>query len=217
MTLWTDKTLVAIEDGDSYTDPDGVQHLAQRDKATIDGLMRVAETPRPDETAAAVTVDGQPRGGVVVTGFRIEMRGDVPTQVWDTRARPALTVAEAQAARIATLTGDCQTAIVGGFTSAALGAAHTYPSAPTDQVNLLGRVAQAQLAPSATFTFWCADADGAWAKRAHTAAQMVAVGQDGAAWVQTCTDKLSGADGTGGLLGQVAAAATVAAVQAVTW
>jgi hypothetical protein len=141
---------------------------------------------------------------------------------WDGEvlAPPALTPAQfaaAKAARVAALTAACQAAIVGGCVSEALGAPHTYPSSATDQINMLGRVAQAQIDPATTLSFWCADVDGAWAKRAHTAAQMIRVGLDAAAWVQTNSDRLTGADGGGGLVGQVLAATTPAEVEAVVW
>lgn len=95
LRLWTDDSLRPIRDTDDYTDADGVQHLAQRDKASIPGLRQVTPTPRPDESPVAYTADGQPRGGVVVTGWHNEMLDGVPVQVWDTQARPELTEEEA--------------------------------------------------------------------------------------------------------------------------
>jgi hypothetical protein len=141
---------------------------------------------------------------------------------WDGEvlAPPALTPAQfatAQAARVAALTAACQAAIVGGFVSEALGAPHTYPSAATDQINMLGRVAQAQIDPATALSFWCASSAGVWAKRAHSAAQMIRVGLDAAAWVVANSDRLTGADGAGGLVGQVLAATTLAEIEAVTW
>ena len=134
-----------------------------------------------------------------------------------TAEETAAKLAAAKTERLAHLRACCALSIVAGFASNALGDIHTYPSSPTDQINMLGRVAQAQIDPAVVFAHWCADANGAWVKRLHTAAQMIQVGQDGAAWVQTNSDRLSGPDGDGGLIGQVQAATTIAEVNAVEW
>lgn len=97
------------------------------------------------------------------------------------------------------LRGKCQAEIVGGFTSDALGALHTYPSTETDQRNLLGSVLAAILPglPSDwTTPFWCADADGNWSFTDHTATQIQRVGTDAKAAVvdaQLKLDRLSAA------------------------
>jgi len=83
--MWTDAKLIPIADGAPYTDADGRQYSGTWPKATIPGLQRVAETPRPDDRACEVT------------GWRIEMVAGVPTQVWQATAR---TLAEVQAAAL---------------------------------------------------------------------------------------------------------------------
>ncbi|CAJ0896147.1 hypothetical protein R77569_04568 [Ralstonia mannitolilytica] len=127
-------------------------------------------------------------------------------------AAQQLTVA--QAAQITKVTGACQAAIVAGFTSSALGAAHTYPAQTTDQQNLSASVL-ASLMPNLpagwTTPFWCADANGNWSYAAHTAAQIQQVGQDGKAAIIAAIQKKAG------LVAQINAATTVAAVQAITW
>lgn len=89
---------------------------------------------------------------------------------------PPLSVADTAARRISELSLDCETAIVNGFTSSALGTAHRYQSDRDDQLNLIGAAH-----PGVDMPFKCADADGAWAYRHHTAAQLQQVLSDGAA------------------------------------
>ncbi len=125
-----------------------------------------------------------------------------------------LTLPQVQAAQSAALSAACAAAIVGGFSSSALGSAHTYPSQPNDQSNLIGAatVSQAPGLPSTwTCNFWCVDSTGAWALRSHTAAQIQQVLADGLAAREALSTKLAG------LVAQVQAAATTAAVQAIVW
>lgn len=105
------------------------------------------------------------------------------------------------------LTNSCAAAIVSGFTSSALGAAHIYPTQPADQTNLIGAVASGL----ATINFWCADSAGVWSFASHTAAQIKQVMADGGAQRMAYSAKLAG------LAAQVTDATTVAAVQAVVW
>lgn len=163
-----------------------------------------------------------PDAGVApaVPGLVIPAAGVVPQLGWtydagsNTFSPPQPSLAAAQATQTLVLTAACQSAITGGFTSSALGAVYTYPSTPTDQINLLGSVADAQI-NSATAgwstPFWCEDASGAWGFRTHTAAQITQVGQDGKAHVVACQTKLAA------LLLTVKSATTVAAVQAIAW
>ncbi|MFL9899063.1 hypothetical protein PQR71_13015 [Paraburkholderia fungorum] len=93
-------------------------------------------------------------------------------------------LASAKASQTAIVSQACQDAIVAGFTSSALGAAHTYPAKPTDQQNLNASVV-ASILPGVgadwTTPFWCADSAGTWAYVMHTAAQIQQVGTDGKA------------------------------------
>jgi len=105
MTYWTDLTTDAdgalhlIDATDAYVDPEGVTYLADWHKSTIPGLVPVTMADRPDETPTAYTLSGEPRGGVIVTGWRVELIDGTPTQVWETEARPALSADEAAALR----------------------------------------------------------------------------------------------------------------------
>lgn len=127
---------------------------------------------------------------------------------------PLPLLADMKTAAIASLTASCAAAIVGGYQSSALGAAYAYPSGITDQINLMGSVT-ASLLPGLeadwTTPFWCADANGDWAFRDHTAAQIQQAGSDGKAHVVNCQATLLT------LSGQVMAANTKAKVAAISW
>ena len=105
----------------------------------------------------------------------------------------------------------CSKAITGGFASAALGAPHHYGNSLTDQVNLLGSVLAVSSLGATSSPLTCRDPNGEWALRPHTAAQIVAVGEDGKAWVVACRQHLSD------LRAQIDGATTAAAVLALTW
>jgi len=116
-------------------------------------------------------------------------------------------LADAKADQIAAITQSCAATIVSGFLSSALGTAHTYPSQPIDQSNLIGAVASGL----ANVTFWCADSTGVWNITSHTAAQIKQVLADGGTQRMAYSTKLAG------LAAQVQSATTVAAVQAIVW
>ena len=123
-------------------------------------------------------------------------------------------LAQAQAAQIAIITQACAGAITGGFSSSALGSAHTYPSGLTDQANLAANVVSSLL-PGLPSTWTtpqiCSDANGVWAYVAHTAAQIQQVGSDGKAAILASLAKKAS------LQAEIEAATTVAAVQAIVW
>lgn len=116
------------------------------------------------------------------------------------------TLYEAKAAKTAKINAACAAAIVGGFTSSALGAPHTYDSALEDQLNLIGAVGLGIDLP-----YRCADAVGVKEFRLHTAAQLKQVQADGA------VIKLAALEKAATLKAQVQAAADAAAVGAVAW
>lgn len=103
---------------------------------------------------------------------------------------------------------------MGGFTSNALGSVHTYPSSPTDQLNLSGSIIQSLL-PTTPSTwrapFSGADTQGTWDFRLHTPAQIQQVGIDISNHVITCRIKY------GTLRKTVLQATTIEAVATVTW
>lgn len=120
----------------------------------------------------------------------------------------------AQQAQVAVISSACVTAITGGFQSSALGKAYTYPSQQTDQSNLAANVLSSMypgLPANWTTLQLCADSNGAWDYRPHTAAQIQQVGSDGKAAIMACLTK------NATLQAQIKAAPDVATVQQVVW
>jgi hypothetical protein len=172
------------------------------------GADAVLEAPAPAITAAqTVTRNGvtQDAGGNWVTAWAVtDMSAD----------QVAALLASVKASQTAIVSAACQATIVAGFTSSALGAAHTYPAKPTDQQNLNASVVASILpgvAADWTTPFWCADYTGTWAYVMHTAAQIQQVGVDGKAEILACLTKNQQ------LAAQIDAATTVEAVRAINW
>ncbi len=146
----------------------------------------------------------------IAEGTPTESNG-VWTQTWTSTP---IALADAQASQSQTLDSQCATAIVSGFTSSALGAAHTYPSQMTDQQNLTACVVASMypgLAANWSIEFWCADSTGTWAWTAHTAAQIQQVGLDGKTQVMAYQTQ------NATLQAQVLAATTVDDVAKIVW
>jgi hypothetical protein len=123
-----------------------------------------------------------------------------------------LLMADAQAQAVQRMTVAAAAQIALGFPSSALGAAYTYPLDLTSQSNLQAAVIRAQMPPPpASITYMCADSTGAWARRAHTPAQITQAALDGMAYVEAVLAKKDG------MVEVINAATTVAAAQAVAW
>ncbi len=121
-------------------------------------------------------------------------------------------LAAAQELQIGVLTAQARKVIVGGFSSTALGTAHTYPSTPTDQANLASAAIAGLSAPAGWETpLSCQNSTGAWALVQHTAAQVAQVKADELVMISAARVKLAA------LKTSVAGETTVAAVQAITW
>lgn len=125
----------------------------------------------------------------------IEAMGFVPMP------EPEPTLEERKAQLVAAAYARCQAIITGGFVSDALSVPCAYPSQFTDQINLMGSVT-ASLLPDLpedwSTSFWCADVDGVWMMRDHSAAQIQQAGRDGKEHVLACQmhlDALVGAIG----------------------
>jgi hypothetical protein len=116
--------------------------------------------------------------------------------------------------KAAAISSCCADAILAGFVSSALGAPHTYPAKPTDQINLTGSVMRSfypDVDANWRARFWCADSSGAWAYREHTAAQIQRAGDDAVAARWACSginEKLQA---------QIIAAATPADLADINW
>ncbi len=107
--------------------------------------------------------------------------------------KPGFTLDELKSKRVLDIRRDCEAAIVGGFSSPALGDPHTYPSNTTAQLNLMGSVTDSlipNLADDWQTPFWVCDASGDWAYKMHSAAQIQQAGRAGKAHVVNCQTTL---------------------------
>ncbi|MDE2105063.1 MAG: hypothetical protein KGL39_47935 [Patescibacteria group bacterium] len=136
---------------------------------------------------------------------------DVPSVDWLSLVNGAIVVAtvdpaiaRAQASQSAAMNSACQTAIQAGFSSSALGSAYTYGCKATDQANI-------NLTAISGGSLWCENSAGAWTLTSHTPAQAQQVQKDMAAHIQAQQANYAKA------LTDIAAATTVAGVEAVTW
>lgn len=94
---------------------------------------------------------------------------------------PAMKLSVAKQNKIAEISAGCKNAIIAGFNSSALGSVYHYPCDITDQINLMGLVAESNLHlsdPKWSANFACRDSSGKWDKLPHTAEQLTAVGKD---------------------------------------
>jgi hypothetical protein len=108
----------------------------------------------------------------------------------------------------------CADTILAGFVSSALGSAYTYPAKLNDQANLTASVLASVLpssGPDWSTPFWCADVDGKWEFRMHTAAQIQQVGVDAKVAILTCMTINEQ------LQAQIIAAETTADLAEITW
>jgi hypothetical protein len=127
---------------------------------------------------------------------------------------PPVSLSDAKAAQAAAVDAACATAIVSGFTSSALGAPYAYPSKPNDQRNMIACVTASDLPGTPTgwlVPFWCADSNGNWAFRVHTAAQIQVAGQAGMTQIMSYQAK------NASLQAQIAAATDIATVESIVW
>lgn len=108
----------------------------------------------------------------------------------------------------------CQSTIVSGFISYALGDEYHYPSKTTDQQNLAASVLASydpENEPTWSTPFWCADGSGKWEFRPHTASQIREVGRDAKAAIlgfQFNNEQLQA---------QISMASTAEEIEAITW
>ena len=139
-----------------------------------------------------------------------------------TFTRPVRELSKVKQDKAAELRNAHAAAYKSGFTSSALGTAHFYSTdnisnrLTSDQIDRDDLQAAILLAmtnrdvPGWSLVYPCRDAAG-WARKSHTAAQIIKVGQDGFVAMQDYNIKLTQ------LLTQMDAATTVAGVEAVVW
>lgn len=141
---------------------------------------------------------------------------ELPTPPPPAALEPSLE--DVRSAKLYEINLDTQADIYSGFHSNALGADYLYPANEDpphhDQQNLNASVVASILhAGEADWTtpFWCADADGVWAMRPHTATQIQQVGEDGKARILACMVQ------NDALTQQVNNATTIEAIQGIVW
>lgn len=169
-------------------------------------------------------VNGTGTSADVIPAGAIECSADIHSFPWlhtvvnGAIVAPSDTVLleKAKSDQLLVISAACAAAIVGGFTSEALGDVYTYPSGITDQANLTAAVTASQLPDNAangdwTIPFMCADVEGVWIRRLHTAVQIQKVAHDG---ITSIVNNMIKKDTLSTL---VEDATTVAEVEAVTW
>ncbi|MDY6979354.1 MAG: hypothetical protein SV201_05695 [Pseudomonadota bacterium] len=128
----------------------------------------------------------------------------------------------AKEAKITELREACQNDIFSGFDSDALGGVvHHYPAKQDnehfDQTNLISQYTHAKSHPGETYYIMCADPNGVWARRAHTADQTIIVGDIGINRVADARHRLLGTDTVDGLIDDVNNATTETELDAIVW
>ena len=170
--------------------------------------------PNPPADLIAVTADDYSAAMSRPAGATLDVQGGKLAIVPAPTLMAAQILAQAQQSQLATISSACAAAIIGGFKSSALGKPYTYPSNETDQLNLSGSVMSSlfpNLPANWTTLQVCCDANGNWAYLPHTVAQIQQVGIDFKAFKLNCLTR------NATLQAQVAAATTVAAVQAINF
>ncbi|MCF7963962.1 MAG: hypothetical protein K9L79_00315 [Methylobacter tundripaludum] len=103
---------------------------------------------------------------------------------------PQPTIEQTKADMVLEMQAHADAAIISGVTDEALGSVHHYPTTRDDQLNLNGLITASLLPGSGDeFKFWCANADGLWARRVHTKAQIQTVGKTVANHVKTIQER----------------------------
>jgi hypothetical protein len=182
----------------------GQKYAAYNAQGAITGYYDSIDSPVPTGVDAIEITDAEWLAAVSTQGGAVyTVVGGVLTA--PTPPTQAELLAAAQAVQSSTLSNACASAIVSGFTSDALGAAHTYPSGLTDQQNQ-GTVS----ACASGGLLWC-ETNGTWSFVQHTQVQAQSVVASFAEYLNQCQSQLVS------LIAQVNAAESTAAVEAVAW
>lgn len=140
---------------------------------------------------------------VVPPGETAFIGGSYTNAVFSPPVGAMIALSGAKDTQMAAMTAHCQLAIGGGFSSSALGSAHTYPSDGTTQRNIA-------MAAAVGGDLWC-ETGSSWALMAHTAAQAQQVQKDLFSMVQAKQAQYAK------LLSEIEASTSVDAVQAIVW
>lgn len=182
------------------------KHAAYDTNGNITGFYDEVDSPLP-KGVTAIAISDEEWQACLLTQAHTVQNGKL---VAPTPPTPAEALSKAQSLQIANLRNAEQTTLTRGFTSNALGTPHMYPSSAVELQALSQAVTEA-MAEQSTVNVWCQDSSGNWGYVPHTAAQVVQVQQDWQTFRRSKQQELMQ------LVGQVKAAATVAAVQAVKW
>lgn len=146
-------------------------------------------------------------------GQVIDWSGDTPAAVdW---AAPILTLAESQDTRRDELRADCTAAIVGLFSSSALGSAHTYDCRIEDQANIRMRQAASTI-DAAPRNIWAHDGVE-FTREPHVTAALDQVVLDMEAHIETQQAKLAGLIATVNAVDTGDDEADAATIAAIVW
>lgn len=127
---------------------------------------------------------------------------------------PVKTLADLRLEKSAELDAAARNQIYAGYPSEALGTLHHYPAKDKDQTNMVASVTDSYNPTNAvdwTTPFWCADSEGVWEYRPHTASQIQRAGSDGKLAILASLGK------NAVLQSQVVAATTEAELSAIEW
>lgn len=185
----------------------GVVNVPNPGGATIDEVF----PDSPEYTATLIQVDDYPDIAAGWIGTKTGSRWSFASF----ESSPGY-IDQVRTDKIVQIDDACATAILSGFTCDVLvpGKPYRYPTQATDQQNLNSSVVTSLLSAIGddwSTLFWCEDEKGVWAYKSHNAAQIQAVGMASRAFVNGCIVKKIA------LLADIEVAATVEAVQAVTW
>lgn len=99
---------------------------------------------------------------------------DVKNDVVVEYVTPPLSLNELKAAKREEMSSECHAAIIAGIDHDA----YRYPTTEKDQLNLNGLVTRSRILGSGgePYKFWCADINGNWVRRDHSAEQIQTVG-----------------------------------------
>lgn len=133
------------------------------------------------------------------------------TSITETEAKVlrSPTLDDLKTSKLLFINTSCETAIVGGFTSSALGYEHIYPSQRDDQLNLQGLIIDGE-----NDFFKCKvteDETAVWELKPHTIDQLVMVGKALKSHVKTNTARAYE------LKAQINAATTVEELDGIVW
>jgi len=177
-------------------------------QGNITAFYDSVDSPVPEGVTSTLAItDAQWQACISTPGYKV-VSGALVAPPAPTAAK---LLAQAQAAQIALVNKGCQTTILGGFTSSALGSARTYPSTDTDQRNLLSASIASMGQPAGwTTSLWCA-AGSVWSFAAHTAEQVRQINEDWLAFRVAAQQRYAD------LQAKIGAASNVEEVLAVSW